>query len=384
MQSLKAPKPSEKLKGVQLGVSIGLPLLFLLVLLSGLRGLPLGQAWAASALRRQNTTTYPPSFSSTSLATINGWDSLGVIDPVVITDSGIYKMWYTGEGVDGKFRIGYATSTDRIDWTKYIDNPVLDVGTDGDWDSDVTRVNAVIKAGSTYRMWYGGNSYQNIGYATSTDGIYWTKYAGNPVLSVDASPSWDEGPLSFADVVSDSGIYKMWYTGGDSGFGGITRIGYATSTTGITWTKYLSNPVLGVGPSAWDTVWAFDPHVISDGVSYKMWYSGLEGQICSGSETLRIGLAISTDGISWTKAISNPVLDVNPTGWDSQSATAPWVIFDGNMYHMWYHGGVMCSSEPEMIGYATSTNGISWTKYAGNPVLEPGKLLVYLPIVVKS
>jgi predicted GH43/DUF377 family glycosyl hydrolase len=376
MQSLKVSRPSEKTKSIKLSASVGVPLLLLLALLSGLQGLAPKQARAAS--------DYPSSLSSISLATINGWDSLNVIDPVVITDSNIYKMWYTGKGLDGKWRIGYATSTDGINWTKYTGNPVLDVGADSTWDSDVVRLNTVTKVGSTYQMWYVGNGHHRIGYATSTDGITWTKYAGNPVLDVGSPSSWDEGVVSFAGVISDSGIYKMWYSGGGiSGFGGIIRTGYATSTTGITWTKYTSNPVLDVGPSAWDGFWASDPHVISDGVSYKMWYSGLEGPLCSASEVFRIGLATSTDGISWTKSISNPVLDVNPTGWDSRSATAPWVIFDGNIYHMWYHGGVSCSPEPEMIGYATSTDGISWTKYAGNPVLGPNRL-VYLPIVVKS
>jgi photosystem II stability/assembly factor-like uncharacterized protein len=310
-----------------------------------------------------------------------GWDSANVIDPVVITDSGHYKMWFTGVGRDGISRIGYATSTNGSHWTKYAGNPVLDIGTGGDWDTDGMRVDAVIKEGATYRMWYESGGYQHLGLATSTDGLHWIKYAGNPVFDVGPSASWDEGIASFSAVISDSGSYKMWYAGaGASGFGGPIRIGYASSPNGITWTKLISNPVLGVGPSTWDAAWVIDPSVVSDGVTYKMWYSGLDA-FPFFNHTLRIGLATSTAGISWTKSISNPVVDVEPSSWDKQTATAPSVIFDGSTYHMWYHGGKLGGLE--MIGYATSPDGITWTKYSGNPVLIPTQLL-YLPLITKS
>jgi sucrose-6-phosphate hydrolase SacC (GH32 family) len=157
-------------------------------------------------------------------------------------------MWYTGMDSDGKFRIGYATSSDGINWKKYAGNPVLNLGSTGTWDSDVVRVNAVIKDGMTYRMWYVGNGHNRIGYATSTDGTHWTKYAGNPVLDVGSSPGWDQGLVSFAGIIFDSGVYKMWYSGGGATvFDGSVRIGYATSPDGIRWTRYPGNPVLYVG-----------------------------------------------------------------------------------------------------------------------------------------
>ncbi|MDD3686243.1 MAG: hypothetical protein PHE56_05690 [Bacteroidales bacterium] len=41
-------------------------------------------------------------------------------------------MWYPGVGNDGKARLCYATSLDGIEWTKY--SVVMDFGSDGEWD----------------------------------------------------------------------------------------------------------------------------------------------------------------------------------------------------------------------------------------------------------
>ena len=63
------------------------------------------------------------------------WDEKWVRYPTVITDDGEYKMWYVGYDRNEVGRIGYATSTNGIDWTKYPNNPVLDVGSGSAWDS---------------------------------------------------------------------------------------------------------------------------------------------------------------------------------------------------------------------------------------------------------
>jgi hypothetical protein len=44
-------------------------------------------------------------------------------------------------------------------------------------------------------------------------------------------------------------------------------------------------------------------------------------------------------------------------------------MYDGSTFHMWYSGG---SQFTWRIGYATSPDGSTWTKYAGNPVLDWG------------
>jgi hypothetical protein len=156
--------------------------------------------------------------------------------------------------------------------------------------------------------------------------------------------------------LKDGDLYKMWYHGCDLDYA-VCSIGYATSTNGLDWSKYAGNPVLTGTAGEWDednTIW---PSVVKDGSAYKMWYYGGGGQI---------GLATSPDGVNWTKEAANPVLT---EGWDGAGARAHTVLLEGGIYRMWLHSGTDNSLG---IGYAESTDGISWTMSVSNPVLTPG------------
>jgi predicted GH43/DUF377 family glycosyl hydrolase len=253
-------------------------------------------------------------------------------------------------------------------WTKYAGNPVVVTGTVGSWDSNRVGAPTVISDGMTYKMWYGGmdaGGIHSIGYATSINGITWTKYAGNPALTGTAG-SWDANVAS-GDVVFDGATYHMWYFGADYIPNGIHAIGYATSTNGTTWTKYVSNPIIITGTTgSWDSRFVLCPRVISDTGLYKMWYTGMDS-----SGTWSIGYATSTNGISWMKHAGNPVLRTGSTGsWDGREVLCPEVFLDGTTYRMWYTG--QDANGFRRVGYATSPDGISWVKSASNPILSEG------------
>ncbi|TFB11225.1 T9SS type A sorting domain-containing protein [Candidatus Marinimicrobia bacterium MT.SAG.2] len=280
------------------------------------------------------------------------WENEAAAFSEVILDGSTFKMWYAGWGLftDRKWRIGYAESSDGISWTKHASNPVIDLGPSGSWDDESVTPGAVIFDGSSYKMWYRGydGAISRTGYATSPDGIVWTKHASNPVLDVGAGGEWDGFWAGISAVIFNGSDYQGWYIGtGGNDFN--FRTGYATSPDGITWTKHPSNPVMNFGASGeWDNAKAGVDAVIYNGSIYEMWYEGGRG-----AQLTQIGYATSTDGLVWTKHASNPVLPVGPFNvWDWSMLIVPSVLYDGTSYHLWYTG--LASGQKFQIGYATS------------------------------
>ena len=261
------------------------------------------------------------------------------------------------DGTDNEMR----SATVRIDapvctLTKYVSNPVLDLGTAGSWDDDGIWHPSVLLDGSTFKMWYAGNddTYVNhIGLATSPDGYAWTKEGTNPILS--PTETWEASGVSRPTVILDGSTYKMWYTGVDSP--GVIQIGYATSPDGISWTKHPGNPVLSVGTvGSWEDEDVTGPSVLKDGSTYHMWYGGHDGS------TFRIGHASSSDGITWVKDPANPVLDVGDVGeWDWLSVYSPDVVQVGDGFKMWYSGQAL--PEAWQTGFASSMDGTTWFRH---------------------
>ncbi len=276
------------------------------------------------------------------------WDDAYVTHPSVLYDGTTYQMWYSGYD-SSSWRIGYAYSSDGITWTKSPSNPVLDLGASGSWEDTHVTHPTVLYDGTKYHMWYSGLDGGNyrIGYASSSDGITWVKYSGNPVLDWGPPGSWDDSRVDVPMVIYDGTTFQMWYSGND---GSRFRIGYASSSDGTTWFKSATNPVLDLAPwGSWDDYHVYSPSIIYDGITYYMWYSGHDGS------NWRIGTATSFDGITWTKDITNPLLDIGPPGsWEDVGVHSPTVLYIGESYHMWYRG---YSGTNVRIGYAYSTPG---------------------------
>jgi predicted GH43/DUF377 family glycosyl hydrolase len=245
--------------------------------------------------------------------------------------------------------------------------PVLGPTASAVLDSDNVDDPTVVKVGTTYYMWYTGTPEDGGGskifLATSSDGTTWTRAnGGTPVLQGTAG-AFDQNGVYGADVVYDpanpAGPFRMWYSGRAGVFGGI---GYATSTDGISWSKYPSSaapvPVVAHGPAgSTDSFAAADPSVLLDGSTWKMWYTGDD------STKKRIDYATSSDAISWAKggkviAPEDPGASANlqfgafaPTVWKTASGftmvLAGRKIVGGNVY------------QTKLLS-TTSTDGIAW------------------------
>ncbi|MDH4208811.1 MAG: hypothetical protein OEV76_08050, partial [Anaerolineae bacterium] len=289
------------------------------------------------------------------------WNGLSVSSPTVISDSGTLVMWYHGRGLSWYgwgSSLGYADSTDGVNWTEYSGNPVLEPGDPGEWDSAYRGQVAVLEDGGVYKMWYSGGPFSGpwqVGYATSNDGLEWDIYAGNPVLEAGGPGSWDESECDGPWVIKDGATYKMWYYGCNADYS-VCSIGYATSPDGVNWTKDAGNPVLEPTSGEWDESGIAWPRVIKNGSTYEMWYHS-DGQL---------GYATSSDGVNWTKYAGNPVLSET---WDGGTVGLSSLLLDGGTYRMWTTGGVDATRG---IGYLESSNGITWTEPVSNPLMVAG------------
>jgi predicted GH43/DUF377 family glycosyl hydrolase len=259
-----------------------------------------------------------------------------------------------------------AAFTAQAQFIKYEGNPVLRLGTAGSWESKQVSHPRILFDGKLYRMWYAGSNdtSRQIGYATSVDGINWAKHPANPVLKIGERDNLDGMVVSPGAVLFDGRQYHMYYTA--RSFANAGTICHATSPEGISWTKdTANNPILKKGaPGWWDDFGLSAGPVLKQGTTWKMWYNGFR------SDTRwYTGLAVSSDGVHWTKdTLNNPLLEFGAPGtWDEYEQWIADVLPDSLYYEAFYFG----NAKQRAIGYAVSRDGVAWAKYEGNPILAP-------------
>jgi len=221
------------------------------------------------------------------------------------------------------------------------------------WDSVYTECPMVfLDEDNVYYMFYHAPgtvvSYQ-IGVATAASPYGpFTKYAGNPILTVGAAGEWDDFYVSSPFVFREGDTYYMFYSGYSSATG-IIQIGLATATSPTgPWTKHPNNPIL----RSLHWVWG----VVKVGDTYYLYYGG------------NLATAPSPEG-PWTEYSGNPVLEPDPIGWDMRSYAESAITYDRTMFHAWLSGtkGDFWGA----IGYAFSVDGKKWYKHPLNPVVTP-------------
>jgi predicted GH43/DUF377 family glycosyl hydrolase len=258
----------------------------------------------------------------------------------------------------------------QTEWFKHPENPVLSPGLSGTWDDNYLIEPYVLFDGTNYKIWYGGHDGANsrIGYATSPDGVDWTKYSGNPVLDLGASGSWDDRHVETPVVLMfDDTTFFMWYGGRRDATP--VEIGLASSSDGIEWEKWSTNPVMNAG-IGWDNEGIFPQAVILIDDTLRMWYFGLNSTFEG-----RSGYATSSDGgVEWAKYEGNPILDIGDAGaWDDVTAAVGAVLFDGTKYEMWYDSWDGANSGS--IGYATAPDSIPTNAITDAGVIPDGYVL---------
>ena len=222
-----------------------------------------------------------------------GWED-DINRPVVLKRGDVHHLWYTGQW-DGHSAIGYATSADGFAWKRMSDRPVLSA--DQPWEKVAVMCPHVLwdEAAKLFRMWYsGGEQYEPdaIGYATSPDGMHWTKAANNPVFKSDPGLEWERHKVTACQVIPEGGWYVMFYIG----FRDVdhAQIGLARSKDGLSdWQRLAANPIVRPDPGQWDHDACYKPCAIFEGTRWLLWYNGRHG----GLE--QIGPGVSTTARTW-------------------------------------------------------------------------------------
>jgi hypothetical protein len=265
-------------------------------------------------------------------------------------------------------------------------------GDPGTWNSNRNMLGDVVFDGTDYHMYLlggqtffpWGSSWQ-VGHWTATDVAGpWRPDDYNPVLQPGDPGEWDSFTIGSTAVRFDGSMFHMWYAAkaGAPGSPGETYVGYATSPDGSVWTK-VAGPLPGLEPGdadAWDDG-GVSPHTVlfdEDDQLYKMWFSTGDGAVW------HIGLAESSDGLTWVKHPDKPVL-APIEAHEGVRAYSPMVVSYGSGLGMWY---VAQTAPGERANcFAASPDGIVWRKWFFNPVLFPvsgGSLVESMAVILEG
>jgi predicted GH43/DUF377 family glycosyl hydrolase len=302
---------------------------------NGVGGIKINVTWVNTQLQ---TGQWVDSPNSPIMTGSLYFEPNGVTAPDILFDNGIYKMWYAGAGNSARFEIGYATSTDGINWQKNT-SPVLSPSYYWDYRSIVSV--RVIKVGDTYKMYYTArddNYITRIGLATSSDGINWVKRS-QPVLVATQNL---ETSVTVSSVLVINDKYYLYYTTGYAPNGN-TSIRLATSYDGINFTKE-PNPVIAPTLS-WEGACIHGPLVLFKDGKFIMYYLTYD-------TSKKIGYAESNDGINWTKS-NTPVSDAITahSTWCTGGINQLEYVKINNEDRLYYTGGIEYPAAYYKIGY---------------------------------
>ena len=255
-----------------------------------------------------------------------------------------YTMYFSWRP---KKAIALVRSADAMTWTQEPEICLAANPASG-WEDDLNRSCTVFKDG-VWHMWYTGqaNGGSKIGYATSTDGVHFTRVRKEPVLVPEHAYEKKSTMNPYVRWDAARGLWRMWYAAGDTYEPNV--LCFAESKDGLVWTKWPGNPMFGHGPAeSWDRdrVGACEVHPLPDG-RYAMFYIGY-----SDVDTARIGCAISPDGVTnWRRLDGNPIVAPDLGTWDSSATYKPSVVRDAarNRWLLWYNGR---NGFPEYVGCA--------------------------------
>jgi len=238
----------------------------------------------------------------------------------------------------------------------------------------------------------------------------WVPYEGNPLFAGTAQRTWDDHIRERGFILREGGLWRLWYTGYDPARGGTMALGYATSPDGVRFTRHTGNPVFDgvwtedvfVAPHAGGYQMFAEGRddvahrlTSSDGVHWQeqgsldvrtrsgeplspgpygtptLFVEGETSYLFYEREDKGVWLATSRDGRVWTNVSDQPVIALGPDAYDRHAVALNQVVRYEGRYYGVYHA----NADPEWKGpwttcLAVSDDLVNWRKYPDNPVIR--------------
>jgi hypothetical protein len=273
----------------------------------------------------------------------------------------------------------------------------------------------VVKDNVNYKLYYAGNDFASINLATSPDGLTWTPYAGNPILAEGPSVQAEHADVHFYGAGFAGGnsgtnpsaltmYYRMWYQAADGH--SIASWRYAESPNGIAWYNRVAvtqfgppvfSAATGVAYGIADVVYTPGGEGGDPNKTFRI-YANVQWEVGVYSAREVVVMAYSANGHDWTGydpllvGYATPIFGGTLNAGDFDSDHIGWFKVIKNSAADWeafYSGGTATTFQAlNGIGYATSTDGISWARKqtlltTADPVAWRSQS-VWMPSVVKT
>tara|TARA_R110002111_G_scaffold153375_1_gene220161 strand:+ start:116801 stop:117751 length:951 start_codon:yes stop_codon:yes gene_type:complete len=240
-------------------------------------------------------------------------------------------------------------------FTPYQKNPIFEAEGPGHWDVKIRERGWILKEGDFYHLWFTGydgnrSGQKMLGYASSCDGIHWTRSPCNPIYK----EHWVEDMM----VVKRENTYHMFAEGKDD----IAQ--HLVSCDAIHWkrvgpldVRLANGSPIPEGPYGTPVAWFEDGR----------WFLFYERRDAG------IWLASSPDMKVWTNLNQDqPVMQPGPKPYDQKMIAMNQIIKYQGIYYMIYHG-TAAAQTPSLwtTNIAASKDMLHWTKYTGNPLTPP-------------
>lgn len=94
-------------------------------------------------------------------------DEIGFGRPCVIKTGARHEMWFGRRALSGAYQMGYASSEDGVHWARDDEKAGLELGADGEWDSEMVGLAGLIETKSGTYLFYNGNGYGTTGFGVA-------------------------------------------------------------------------------------------------------------------------------------------------------------------------------------------------------------------------